>query len=107
MKKDDYQIYHIVWQGIPITIRHHSNWSNAYEKIQEFCMTHTEIIRDDGKQLPMTETGYRSHFMDERQFEDYDDVIDYVTRWLDDKAQSKAWKKYIANQNQLKLFDFT
>ncbi len=106
MNKENNEIHQIVWQGISITVRHNPNWGHGYKEIQGFCMTHTEIIRDDRKQLPMTNTGYRSHFMDEREFEYYDDVIDFVIQWLDHDAQSKAWKVYVADQNQLKLVDF-
>ena len=104
MTTDNIQIFKIVWQGIPITIKFNPCWSKVYDDIQGSKMTHTEVIRDDRKELPITGSGYRSHFMDERDFADYSDITTYVLEWLDHEAQSKNWKNYVADQNQLKLF---
>lgn len=104
MTLKDIQIFKIVWRGIPITIKFNPNWSKAYKDIQGFAMTHTEIIQDDRKPLPITNTGYTSRFMDERDFEDYPDITAYILEWLNHEAQSKSWKAYVIDQNQLKLF---
>ncbi len=104
MNDENIQIFKIVWRGIPITIKFNPNWSKAYKDVQGFDMTHTEIIRDDRKHLPITNTGYRSRFMDERNLEEFANIIDYVVAWLDHEAQSKSWKAYVIDQNQLKLF---
>ena len=80
------------------------DWSRGHYQVHGSKMTHTEIIRDDGKQLPITDSGYRSHFMDSTHLDKYNGILDYVTRWLDHQAQSKKWKAYVADQEQLKLF---
>jgi len=56
--------------------------------------------------LPMTETGYRSHFhpmgMIERDFGG--DVIAAVTNWLDEAAQCPEWKAHELAARQGELF---
>ncbi len=98
------QIHKILWRGIAITIKFNPNWSTAYKNIQGFAMTHTAVSRDDGKRLPISNSGYVSRFMDERDFENYDNIVAYIIAWLDHEAQSKSWKIYLADQQQLKLF---
>ena len=98
------QIFNIIWQGIPITITFNPDWQSVYRKYYGYAMTHTVIQRDDGGRFPMTGTGYRSHFMDERHLEGYTDIVAYVIARLIHEAQSKSWKTNLADQNQLKLF---
>lgn len=100
----EYKTLSLIWREVAITVRYCDDWSRGHYQIHGSKMTHTEIIRDDGKQLPITDSGYRSHFMDITHLDKYNGILDYVTRWLDHQAQSKKWKAYVADQGQLKLF---
>jgi len=80
----------------------HGVW--PLKKFQGFDMTHLVIKRDDGGRLPMTNTGYISHFMAEQHYEEYASILDYVKAWLDHDAKSKEWKKYEVESQQLTLF---
>jgi hypothetical protein len=104
MSKEGYETLTMTWRRVAITVNHNPSWSPSYEKIQGARMTHTEVIRDDRLALPITETGYRSLWLDSRSLEEYDGILDYVTQWLDHEAQSKKWQKIDADQRQLKLF---
>ena len=53
-KLEDHMTHAIVWDGIDLSISHTPNWLNS-----EFH--HVELRADE--RLPVTETGYRSHFI--------------------------------------------
>ncbi len=104
MSPDEYQTLKMIWNNVAITIKHNSSWSKAYADIQSAKMTHTIIIRDDGLALPISDSGFRSLWLDSRNLEQYEGILDYVKQWLDHDAQSKKWKAIQDDQNQLKLF---
>ena len=96
-----YQIYKIVWQGIEIEARY---TPNDFHNI----IAHLEIetINPPKVRLPITETGYKSHFHPIGTIEKLynGDVVTCVIDWLNKEAQSKAWKEYEAAARQLSLF---
>jgi len=61
-------------------------------------------ISQEKARLPITETGYRSHFHHEEALAEYSDAKAYVLAWLDHEARSSKWKAYVENQQQLSLF---
>ena len=63
---------------------------------------HVELRAD--QPLPVTQTGYRSYFIPEEQFEPFVSLGQLVLQWLDQAAQSKHWEKVQEEQRQLKLF---
>lgn len=95
------EIYKIHWQGIDI---------EATYTPQDFhgAIAHLvlESINPPRAPLPMTETGYRSHFHTIGTIEDeFDgDVVACVTDWLKKESQSKKWRAYVENSQQLALF---
>jgi hypothetical protein len=67
-------------------------------------MCHIEVRCDQA--IPITETGYRSHFMPLLNLEDYGCYVAYVEAWLEEAAQSKSWKVLDEAKRQGNLFDF-
>ncbi|MCF6293561.1 MAG: hypothetical protein L3J04_09225 [Robiginitomaculum sp.] len=64
-----------------------------------------ETINPPRIQLPMTETGYRSHFHEIGTIEAYaGGVIEFVTDWLNAEAKSKKWQKHVEASRQGELF---
>jgi hypothetical protein len=86
----------IIWQDIPITISCICEWP-----INNFC--HIEI-RSQGPN-PITNTGYRSHFMLLEYLDGYDSAAEYVKKWLAEASQSKEWKAHVEQARQGNLFD--
>lgn len=54
--------------------------------------------------LPITETGYKSHFCDRREIEAAGGPVAYALAWLDMAADSKTWREACAARRQLSLF---
>ena len=86
----------ITWQGIEIEITYAEQWYNITD------IAHLEIQADEP--LPMTETGYRSHFTQAESIEAHGGAVAFVREWLESEAQSPAWQKYLVERQQLSLF---
>lgn len=85
----------IEWDGIVVAISHTPNWLNTEHH-------HIELRADE--RLPVTQTGYRSHFMNEEEFALFGDVTEFVILWLDEVAKSRVWISYKKKSRQLSLF---
>lgn len=56
--------------------------------------------------LPITETGYRSHFMPALELLNAGGPVTFVTAWLDREAKGKNWEKRQAVRQQGDLFQW-
>lgn len=95
-----YQIFRTEWQSIGIEIRWASNWMNASTD----PVAHLELISDGRIKLPVTETGYRSHFTNRDNIEAHGGPVAFAIAWLDHEAQSEAWQRHVEQSKQLSLF---
>jgi len=85
------------WEGRAIRLSYHPRYLSMID--------HLEIRSADGDPLPITETGYRSHFFGPVEpFMTANEVIEMVMRWLNKEAASPAWQTYILQTKQLSLF---
>lgn len=73
----------IVWQGVTVEI----TFTPA-----KFGMTdHIELRTADKTPLPVTESGYRSHFMPLGVVAEHGGAVAFVTAWLDYEAKRTNW----------------
>jgi hypothetical protein len=88
------------WQGVTIEIGYEAEWLGCD------CTAHLElrVRHPEGAPLPVTETGYRSHFLPREAVEDAGGPAAYVTAWLDEDAKSKSWRAGEFARRQLPLF---
>ena len=86
----------LIWNGIKIMVTHTPNHCGEID--------HIELHSEDRVPLPVTETGYRSHFLHEAQIEPHGSALTYVQAWLDHEAQSPAWRAHELASQQLSLF---
>jgi len=97
---NDIQTYRLTWQGISI--------ETSYDPSGWGMIAHLQVKSIDPPRapLPITETGYRSHFIPCGMVEELGgDVVAQVKAWLDDEARSPKWKAYLATSRQGDLFD--
>ena len=85
----------ITWEGITVTVSHCSNWLNS-------DFDHNEVRAKE--RLPITTTGYRSHFIHSNELALFASPEDFVRQWLDHSAADKAWLQYLKDSQQLSLF---
>ena len=64
MYDQDQQIFPLHWNGIDIEISYDPSWSPAYSEIYGTHLAHLEchVVSPKKARLPITETGYKSHF---------------------------------------------
>ena len=75
----------IEWQGRPIRISYHPNYFDG--------MAHVEIYSGDKVLLPITETGYKSHFFATDNPPSMEEIIPMIVDWLNREARSKKWQQ--------------
>ncbi len=90
--------HNIDWQGISILITHaHKAWG---------VIEHLEIKTIDPPKapLPITDTGYLSHYLDESYLQEYGGAVAYILAWLDHESKKSAWKSKQETARQYSLF---
>ncbi|MES1985904.1 MAG: hypothetical protein V4461_13215 [Pseudomonadota bacterium] len=93
------QVYRLIWRGIEIEARY---WSRKWG-----VTAHLEIesIRPERAPLPITGTGYRSHFHQSGTIEAQGgDVVAQVIAWLDEEAEAPEWRVQVDASRQGELF---
>lgn len=95
------ETYFFTWRSIKLEAN--------YEPTGWEPMAHLEIksIAPERAPLPITETGYKSHLFPIGAIEGAGQTVETAVRqWLDEEAQSKAWKDREIKSRQGCLFDF-
>lgn len=95
----DAQTYHLTWRGVEIEA--------IYTPLKWDTIAHLEIrsVAPEGAPLPITKSGYRSHFHQPGTIENQGgDVVAQVIAWLDEKAASPEWREHETKARQLSLF---
>lgn len=93
------------WQGISLSVSFEANWLNMDGDFP-YRTAHLEIrsIRPEGAPLPVTETGYRSHFVQAEDVAELGGPEAYVRAWLDDARCDPKWKARQDAARQMSLF---
>lgn len=86
----------IEWEGRSIQLSYRAQYFEGF--------AHLEIRSDDKQPLPMTATGYRSHFFAPDHPLSLEDVKALVFDWLEEKAKSRKWRAYLKATEQPDLF---
>ena len=96
----------ITWHGIQIEITYTPDTSPAFRKSYGRALDHLEIrsLVPAREPLPITETGYLSHFIARQIVEGAGGPAALVLAWLDHFAQSPVWKAQQISRQQLDLF---
>ena len=69
---------HVIhWQGMAIQIRHVAEWGAGYDHLE------IRTIEPKRAKLPISETGYRSHFLPGFELAEQGGAVAFVTAWLD------------------------
>ena len=89
----------LVWRGVTCRVRHTRNYISP-------GWSHLEIIllAPMDAPLPITRTGYLSHFLDEEELAKAGGPVAFFLAWLDREARTSAWAKAEFTWRQLELF---
>lgn len=100
------RITEIEWQGIKIEVHCVPSYSPSFENSYGYPLVHIELysIEPHRAPLPITETGYRSHFTPAPNLDEWGNEVVFIRAWLDDAAQSPEWISQTEASRQGNLF---
>lgn len=103
-ERAEYDCHWASWCGIELEIRYCPCWFSMPE--DDFVTQHIEIRSQDKRLLPITDTGYRSHFMNgvNALIEFDNDPVTFVLWWLDEAAKDPTWERKSDEDRQGSLF---
>lgn len=87
------------WQGVRIEVCYVPDWLSNF--LSHLSIASVEPARE---QLPITETGYLSHFIEHGIVEARGGPAAYVLAWLEKAAEDPIWKEREAAARQFSLF---
>lgn len=93
------------WNGIQLEITWEPCWLGI-EREEGWDTAHITVtaVQPYRAPLPITETGYRSHFTTAETVESYGGPAAFVLTWLAEEAATPAWRQLEAASRQLALF---
>lgn len=93
----------ITWQNIIVEVSYEPDW---WLDENRCAMARLQVcaITPERTALPISETGYRSHFVPADSVTALGGPIEYVRAWLDHEAASPAWQAARDTACQLSLF---
>jgi len=97
------ETYRTDWNGLTLEIRFEPNWLNIDAGIDP---AHLEIetIHPQRAPLPITETGFLSHFTSRDTVAAYGGAVAFVEAWLEAESQAPDWRVAHQQRQQLNLF---
>jgi len=97
----EFTVENITWQGIEIEVTHESEKWGSIDHIV------IRSVNPKNARIPVTETGYRSHFLPIGSLEEQGITAkELVLIWLEEESQTTKWKQYVEASRQGSLFDF-
>ena len=75
--------HQITWRGIALEI--------TFTPEKFGLVDHIEIRAQERAPLPVTETGYRSHFIAAGTVDEHGGALAFVTAWLEHEAARTGW----------------
>lgn len=89
----------LVWRDITSRVRHTPDYlSKGWSHIEIM------VLNPKGAPLPITETGYRSHFLGHDELQRAGGPVRFFLDWIEREAASKHWSKAEFKWRQGDLF---
>ncbi|WP_299829303.1 hypothetical protein [uncultured Roseobacter sp.] len=93
---DGYHRFDLIWCDRVVSVAYQAHWLNS---------NHWHIELRCAERLPVTGTGYRSHFVPCAEDAHEADVRELVESWLNAAAETDAWQTHLEASRQPDLFD--
>jgi hypothetical protein len=90
---------HLTWRGTLLSIKHTPHYFGHADHVEVTVEKPAEAI------LPITDTGYRSHFIDPDDLQEAGSAVLFVQAWLEREAATKAWRDRQAKLAQLDFLE--
>lgn len=96
--------YRMEWRGIQLEITYEPQWMSAPVMDEDLAHIEVRSIDPANAPLPITETGYRSHFITPPAVTAAGGPVAYLHAWLEAEADTRAWREREEAARQLALF---
>lgn len=98
-------VQRIDWHGITVEVSYEADWLNLANELGS-PVAHLQVrsVAPERAQLPISETGYKSHFPAMSEVVAHGGPLTYVREWLDQAATLDAWKNHQDQARQFALF---
>lgn len=91
------------WRGIQLEITYEPQWMSAPVMGEDMAHITVQSIDPVNAKLPITETGYRSHFIAPPAVAETGGPVAYVNEWLEIEADTPAWREREEGARQYRL----
>jgi len=92
------------WNGIGVQITWEPSWLSLDTLRYDTAHLQVESILPERVPLPITETGYRSHFTSPQTVAALGGPVAFVIAWLDEESHTEEWREREQAARQLSLF---
>ncbi|WP_270373651.1 hypothetical protein [Marinicauda sp. Alg238-R41] len=101
------ETFTIDWQGRTLSVTFEADWLGFVRDDYEMRTSHLEVrcIEPKDGRIPITETGYRSHFCHPDLIAESGGPEAFIRSWLEEASSTPEWKAYEASLRQPSLFD--
>ena len=97
------ETFEATWNGIRLEISWEPDWLGI-EARHEVAAAHLQVRSHGDEPLPITETGYRSHFTSRSAVAAAGGPVAHARAWLDAAPDTPAWRRKAAAACELTLF---
>lgn len=94
----------IDWNGITLEVSWEPSWLPTSASLDAVGHLQLQSIAPERAPLPVTETGYRSLFINPEDVMNEGGPLAFVCAWLDCEARSPSWRAQQEAARQLALF---
>ena len=95
------------WRGRTLRVEFEADWSGHGDDDPETAIALLEVFVEApiGAPIPVTNSGYRSHFLPPVSIARAGGIAAFVSAWLDEQAMDRKWLRIDEQWRQLDLFE--
>jgi len=98
------ELHRFEWNGTLLEVAYDPQWLPPHILGEDLAHLEVWSIHPQDAPLPITETGYRSHFIAASAIAAAGGPAAYVDAWLTAESDSPAWRERAQSARQLALF---
>jgi len=100
-------VEHLQWRGRTLRVEYEADWSGRGDDDPETAIAMLEVFVEApiGAPIPVTSTGYRSHFLPPVSIIRAGGPAAFVSVWLDEQAKDRKWPGIDERWRQRDLFE--
>jgi hypothetical protein len=97
------ELHRFEWNGILLEVTYEPQWLPHHILGDDLAHLEVRSIHPTDAPLPITETGYRSHFIAASAIAAAGGPVAFVDAWLTVESDSRAWREREQSARQLLL----